>query len=91
MLYIYKFVNRYFTFYPDITDKFKSLSQFYSLMLTNNIQEVLEKQKRDIAYSHIDFQRLIPILRKYNKAKNNAGGKIRDLKKKDIENIVKKL
>lgn len=53
-------------------------------MLTNNIQEILERQKRDIVYSHIDFQRILPILRKYNKARNNGGGKIRDLKKKDI-------
>ena len=60
-------------------------------MLSNNIQDILDKQKKDIAYSHVDFHMLLPILKKYNKAKNNGGGKIRDLKKKDIENIVKKL
>lgn len=48
------------------------------------MQDILDKQKRDISYSHIDMNRLIPILKKYNKAKNNANGKIRDLKKKDV-------
>lgn len=37
------------------------------------------------------MNRVIPILKKYNKAKNNGGGKIRELKKKDVENVVKKL
>ena len=91
MLFIYKFISRNFPFYPELTEKFKSLSQLYAFFLTNNIQDILDKQKRDITYSHIDLQRLIPILKKYNRAKNTAGGKIRDLKKKDIENIVKKL
>lgn len=30
------------------------------------------------------MNRIINILKKYNKAKNNGNGKIRDLKKKDI-------
>lgn len=88
---IYKKLNENFSYYPGLAEKFKSLNQFYSLLLMNNIQQVLQKNKRDIAYSHIDFQRIIPILKKYNKAKNNGGGKVRDLKKKDVENIVKKL
>lgn len=67
------------------------MGQFYSFLLTNNIQDILDRQKRDITYSHLDLNRIIPILKKYNKAKHNAGGKIRDLKKKDIETIVKKL
>lgn len=60
-------------------------------MLTNNINDILEKPKRDISYAHIDFQRLIPILKRYNKAKSNCGGKIRDLKKKDVDVVVRRL
>ena len=91
LMFIYKYINKYFPFYKDLTDKFKGLSQFYVLMLTNNLNDILDKQKRDIMYSYLDLKRIISILKKYNKAKNNGGGKIRDLKKKDIENIVKKL
>lgn len=91
LIFVYKYLMKYFPFYSDLFDKFKGLSQFYEFMLTNNVQDILDKQKRDITYSHLDIPRLIPILRKYNKAKNNAGGKIRELKKKDIENVVKRL
>ncbi len=90
-MFIYKYINKYFSFYKDITQKFKGLSQFYALLLNNNILDILDKQKRDIVYSHIDMNRIINILKKYNKAKNNGNGKIRDLKKKDIQNIVKRL
>ena len=91
LMFIFKFLNRNFPFYPQLQDKFKGLSQFYALFLTNNMQDLLDKQKRDITYSYLDINRILPLLRKYNKAKNNAGGKIRDLKKKDVENLVKKL
>ncbi len=37
LLYIYKFLRQHFPNYPDIADKLKSLSQFYALLLTNNI------------------------------------------------------
>jgi len=84
LLFVYKFLSKYFPFYPDLSEKFKSLTQFFAFFLTNNIQDILEKPKRDIAYANIDILRIIPILKKYNKAKHNAGGKIRDLKKKDI-------
>ena len=60
-------------------------------MLTNNLTDLLEKHKREISYSNLDLYRIIPVLKKYNKAKSNCGGKIRDLKKKDVENVVKKL
>ena len=91
LLSIYKFVTKNFGFYRNIADLFKSLSEFYSLMLTNNINDILDKEKRDITYAHLDLNRLIPILKKYNKSKGNGGGKIRELKKKDVDAIVKKL
>lgn len=91
LMFIFKFLNRNFPFYPQLQDRFKGLSQFYSLFLTNNMQDILDRQKRDITYSHLDINRILPLLRKYNKAKNNAGGRIRDLKKKDVENLVKRL
>lgn len=55
------------------------------------MNDILDKTKRDITYSRLDLNRIIPILRKYNKARHNAGGLIRDLKKKDVENLVKRL
>ena len=60
-------------------------------MLTNNIEDILLKNKRDISYAHVDFNRLVPILKKYKQAKNNCNGKIRDLRKKDVDSIVKRL
>lgn len=90
-MYIYKFLSQNFSFFADIANQLKSLSQFYDLLLRNNIQEFLDKAKRDIIYSNVDVFKIIHILKKYNKSKGNAGGKVRDLKKKDLENIVKKL
>lgn len=60
-------------------------------MLTGNITDLLDKQKREISYSKLDLHQLIPVLKKYNKAKNNGQGKFRDLKKKQVDNVVKKL
>lgn len=83
-MHIYKFLSQNFSFYPELTSQLKPLSQFYDLMLRNNIQELLDKQKRDILYSHMDIYKIVPILKKYNKSKGNGGGKIRELKKRDV-------
>lgn len=59
-------------------------------MLTNNIQDLLDPQKRVLSYPNLDMEVLIPMLKKYAQAKS-TGGKIRELKKKDVEALVKKL
>ena len=59
-------------------------------MLTNNINDLLDPQKRSLSYPNLDMENLIPMLKKYTQAKNTYG-KIRELKKKDVENVVKKL
>jgi len=58
-------------------------------MLINNIQDLLEPQKRAISYGNLIMEDVIDLLKKYNQVKipNN---KIRDIKKKDMENLVKK-
>lgn len=45
--------------------------------------DLLDPQKRSISYPNLDIETLILILKKYNQA-SNTGGKIRDLKKKDV-------
>ena len=60
-------------------------------MLVNNIQELLDNHKRTILYPSLNMNRIILALKKYNRAKSNAGGKVRDLKKRVVEDILKKL
>jgi hypothetical protein len=91
LLFIYKFITKYFPFYPDLGKKLRSLSQFYAFLLTNNLTDILEKQKRDITYPNIEVLKLIPILKKFSRAKLAKGARVRDIKKKDIDSIVKKL
>lgn len=88
--FIYKFCNQNFKDLNGIFDKFRSLREFYSLMLTNNILDLLQPQKRAISYPNLNLQTTIMILKKYNQA-SNTGGKIRELKKKDVESLLKKL
>lgn len=59
-------------------------------MLTNNIQDLLDPQKRTLSYPNLSLEVLIAMLRKYTQAKS-TGGKIRELKKKEVESLVKKL
>lgn len=73
-----------------ILDKFKSLREFYALMLTNNINDFLQPQKKELSYPNLSIELIVPMLKKYSQAKS-TNGKIRDLKKKDVENVVKKL
>ena len=51
----------------------------------------MEPSKRAIAYSTLDIPVLIPILKKFTQMKDNGTDKIRELKKKEVESIVKKL
>lgn len=51
-------------------------------MLTNNIQDLLEPQKRTISYPNLNMETVVMILKKYNQV--NTNGKIRELKKKDV-------
>ena len=53
-------------------------------MLMNNIQDVTDPQKRLLSYPNLDLELLISMLKKYNQAKTNGDGKIRELKKKDV-------
>ena len=57
-------------------------------MLTNNINEISEPQKRTQSYAAIDLYTLIHVLGKYNRV--NCVG-LRDLKKRDVEAVVKRL
>ena len=87
--FIYKFCNEHFKDLAGIFDKFRSLREFYSLMLTNNIQDLLEPQKRTISYPNLNMETVVMILKKYSQV--NTNGKIRELKKKDVEGLLKKL
>ena len=60
-------------------------------MLTSNLSDLLDRQKREIAFPRLDIHKIMLILRKYSKAKNTGHGKYRDLKNKEVEIIVKKL
>ena len=46
-------------------DKFKSLREFYALMLTNNIQDYLDLQKRKLSYPNLDPELVVEMLKKY--------------------------
>ena len=59
-------------------------------MLNNDIQEILQKNKRAISYPSLNIRRIVPILKRYNRAKT-SNGKVRDLRKRVVEDIVKKL
>lgn len=59
-------------------------------MLTNNINDLLDPQKRTLSYPNLSMELLLPMLKKYNQAKSTQG-KVRELKKKDVEALVKKL
>jgi hypothetical protein len=50
-------------------------------MLTNNINDICEPQKRAQSYSSVDLQTVLIILPKYNRANCNG---LRDLKKRDF-------
>lgn len=52
-------------------------------MLTNNIQDLLDPQKRSLSYQNLPLEMLVPILKKYVQGKS-VGSKIRELKKKDV-------
>lgn len=86
--FIYKFIAQHLSMYHSVADKLLSLQQFYTLMLNNNIQDVADPQKRMQAYSKIDLHTLLMILPNYNRV--NCPG-LRDLKKRDLEPILKKL
>jgi len=45
-------------------------------MLTNNIMDYADPQKRSISYPNLDEEVVVPMLRKYTQAKS-TGGKIR--------------
>lgn len=81
--FIYRYCSKNFPGNIVMLDKFKSLRQFYSLMLTNNIQDLLDPQKRSLSYPDLSIDLLIPMLKKYTQAKA-TGGKIRELKKKEV-------
>ena len=81
--FIYKFCSKHFKDNMNLLQKFKSLREFYSLMLVNNIQDLLEPQKRNISYSSLNMQIVMFLLKKYNQVKIPEN-KIRDLKKKDV-------
>jgi hypothetical protein len=87
-VFIYKYISKWFNIYPNLGEKLKSLQQFYSLLLTNNINDICDPQKREISYNGLDLQNLIQILPKYNRISVNG---LRDLKKKDVEQVIKKL
>jgi hypothetical protein len=53
LLFIYKFITKFFPFYPELGGKLKSLSQFYAFLLINNPNDILDKQKRDITYPNL--------------------------------------
>ena len=57
-------------------------------MLTNNINDITDPQKRAQSYAAIDLQTLIVVLGKYNRVNCNG---LRDLKKRDLEPVIKKL
>jgi hypothetical protein len=88
--FIYRFCAQNYSKNPGVLDKFKSLREFYTLMLTNNVQDLLEPQKRNISYPHLNMEVVLAMLKKYNQAKVTSP-KIRELKKKDVENLYKKL
>jgi hypothetical protein len=86
--FIYKFIAQNLSPYHSVTHKLNSLQQFYSLMLINNINDIADPQKRGQSYAAIDLQTLILVLGKYNRVNCNG---LRDLKKRDLEPIIKKL
>ena len=57
-------------------------------MLKNNINDIVDPQKRVLSYSSIDLLTLTIILSKYNRVNHNN---LRDLKKRDVYSLVKKL
>ncbi len=71
LMAIYRGIGDSFAGIPGLPEGFKGLGQFYALMLVNNVNDILEKNKRDISYSHLDISKILPILKKYNKAKTN--------------------
>jgi len=88
--FIYKYCNKHFTANLGLLDKFKSLREFYALMLMNNINDLLDPQKRTLSYPNLNMEVLLPMLRKYSQSKATQG-KVRELRKKDVEAVVKKL
>ena len=88
--FIYRYWAKYFSNNLAILDRFKSLRQFYALMLTNNIQDYLDQQKRKLSYPDLPQELVVEMLRKYVQAKS-TGGRVRELKKREVEAIVKKL
>ena len=51
--FIYRFCHEHLHTNMAVTGKFKSLREFYSLMLTNNIMDYLEPAKRSISYPNL--------------------------------------
>ena len=88
--FIYKYCNKNFTANLGLLDKFKSLREFYALLLMNNINDLLQPQKRSLSYPNLNMELLIPMLKKYNQCKNTQN-KVRELKKKDVQMLVKRL
>lgn len=74
--FIYRFCAKNFSGNMSVLDKFKSLREFYALMLTNNLQDLLEPQKRAISYPNLSLETIIAMLKKYSQAKS-TGGKVR--------------
>ena len=88
--FIYRYCSKNFPGNVAILDRFKSLREFYALMLTNNIQDYLDPQKRSISYPNLHVELVVDMLRKYVEAKKK-NGKIRELKRREVEGLVKKL
>ena len=59
-------------------------------MLMNNINDLLDPQKRTLSYPNLSMELLLPMLKKYAQSKATLG-KVRELKKKDVEALLKKL
>ena len=59
-------------------------------MLTNNIQDYLDPQKRSLSYPNLSVELIVQMLKKYVESKKKSG-KIRELKRREVEGLVKKL
>lgn len=59
-------------------------------MLTNNIMDFADPQKRAISYPNLDEEDVVLMMKRYTQAKSTYG-KIRELRKKEVEGLVKKL
>ena len=77
----------------DLVETFSELRQFLNLMLSGNIEQILDKPTRDNKFPALQPERLIPMLQRYRDI--SLRGRVPDdlvkIKRKTVESVVKGL